>query len=61
MTCVIKTEATIRKASKQRPKSLLLSIPPVAREAMELKADTKIFVEVHYDTTGKYLKIYKKD
>ncbi len=61
MTKIFEKEATIRKASKNRQKSLILHIPPVIRDYMELQADEQIIISANLDTVGeRYIKIKKK-
>lgn len=61
MTKLFKKEATVRKASKNRPQSLILHIPPVIRDVLELKADMQIILEANIDKTGEtYIKMMKK-
>ena len=62
MTKLFEKEAVVRKASKHRPKSLILHIPPVIRDVLELKADDNIILEAYIENTGeKHIKIRKLD
>ena len=60
MTKIFEKEATIRKASKNRQKSLILHIPPVIRDYMELQADEQIIISANLDAGERYIKIKKK-
>ncbi len=61
MTKLFTKEATVRKASKHRPQSLILHIPPVIRDVLELKADNKIILEAYNETGETYIKMKKQD
>ena len=60
MTSILKVDAKIRRASHQRPKSLILSINPLIRELMELEHGTPVTLEVCLSKENeKYIKIRK--
>ena len=62
MTILLKVISTLRRPSKQRPKSLILSINPQVKDLMEFKHEDKITVEVCLDKNNeKYIKIRKMD
>ena len=62
MTSLIKVEGRVRRPSKQRPKSLILSINPLIKELMGLDHNTKLTIEVCLDENNKkFVKIRKKD
>ena len=61
MTSLLKIEGILRRPSKRRPKSLILSINPSIRDIMEFEHETKIIMEVCLDEdNNKYVKMYKK-
>lgn len=62
MTEIVKCEAKIRRASHQRPKSLILSISPTIRDIMNFEHGTPVILEVCLDENDKkFVKISKKD
>jgi hypothetical protein len=61
MTTLVKIPHVIRKRSNNRPKSLILLIPALIRDTMELTADDNICLEVCMENNEKILKIRKID
>lgn len=62
MTKLFQKEAKVRKASKNRPKSLILHVPPVIRDFLELEFDNDILLEACIEETGEtYVKLRKKN
>jgi len=61
MTTLLKIGGKLRRPSKQRPKSLILSINPMIRDIMEFEHGTEIDIEVCLDENNeKIVKIRKK-
>ena len=59
---LIKLETEIKAVSKQRPKSLILRIPPSVRESMNLEQGTPLIVEVCFNEKDNiYFRCTKKD
>ena len=55
-------ETELKAVSKQRPKSLILRIPPSVRETMELEQGTKLKIEVCFNKEENiFLRCIKKD
>lgn len=61
MTLIARLEKKVKYRSKDRPKSLLLLIPAIARDILELKYDDLVIMDIVVENDEKYLKIYKKD
>ena len=63
MTVLYETEATLKHASKKRPKSLIFRVTGVTRELMNFKHNDKVKVQVCYDESNKkkYIKLYEMD
>ena len=61
MTTIVKIPHTIRKRSNSRPKSLILLIPALIRDVMELSAEDQVCLEVCMENNEKILKIRKID
>ena len=60
MTIITRLEKQVKARSKDRPKSLLLLIPAIVRDLMDLKLNDTLIIEV-VEEEKRYLKIYKKD
>lgn len=62
MTKIFETVSTARRPSKQRPKSLILAVPPVMKEYLELEHQSMIRWTACIDENNeKYIKISKID
>lgn len=61
MTTLLKMPTKVRKRSNSRPKSLILLIPAVTRDLLELSADDNVCLEVCMENEEKYLKLRKID
>lgn len=60
MTLVARLEKKVKYRSKDRKKSLLLLIPAMVRDILELKHDDKVILDIIIENEEKYVKIYKK-
>ncbi len=60
MTLVARLNKKVKYRSKDRPKSLLLLIPAMVRDILELKYDDEVVLDVIVENDEKYVKIYKK-
>lgn len=61
MTSILKMPITVKKRSKDRPKSLILLIPAKARDIMEIKADEQLCLKICKENDKKVLKLEKID
>jgi hypothetical protein len=60
MTLVTRLEKKVKYRSKDRPKSLLLLIPAVMRDILELTYNDTVILDVCVENDEKFVKIYKK-
>ena len=62
MTKMLETVSTARRPSKRRPQSLILAVPPIMREYLEIEHQSMIRWKACVDENNeKYLKIQKID
>lgn len=61
MTTLLRKQTKVRKRSNYRPKSLILLIPAVIRDLLELSSDDDVCLEVCMENEEKYLKLKKID
>ena len=60
MTLIARLEKKVKYRSKDRPKSLLLLIPAMVRDILELKYNDSVIIDIIVEDDKKYVKIYKK-
>ena len=60
MTLLTRLEKQVKSRSKDRPKSLLLLIPAMVRDLMDLKVNDTLILDIVEENNKRYMKIYKK-
>ena len=60
MTTIATKETKVRYRSKSRPKSLLLLIPALVRDLLELEYNDTVIMDVCIENDEKFVKIFKK-
>ena len=60
MTKLLSKDVKLKYVAKSRPKSLILRIPAVIRDLLELTYDDTVTMDVIIEDDVKWIKIYKK-